>query len=237
MWPLSSILAWGFQRQSLKPLSADSGTLLTKRSFEGLGELFSRRKVPLNCIHSAIVPPQIFRWNICGSSITIPQKVSLSSEQAPLSPIILLRKKSVARSAVLPLRKKSRSAQLFAYKCAHTASLSLPTFCGFFVLILNVRIIGDINFLRYSDTASANMSPAYLRRWKSISGKVKGKLFSWKSFPYTLQKSFCLRDFALCGERFGTLSRSPAAFWKRRAKTFGLTLQALSLKSDPSDFS
>ena len=33
--------------QSPEPLSADSGTLLTKRSFEGLGELFSRRKVPL----------------------------------------------------------------------------------------------------------------------------------------------------------------------------------------------
>ena len=44
--------------QSPEPLSADSGTLLTKRSFEGLGELFSRRKVPLNCINNAIVPPQ-----------------------------------------------------------------------------------------------------------------------------------------------------------------------------------
>ena len=57
--------------------------------------------------------------------------MALSSERAPLAPIILLRKKSVARSAVLPLRKKSHSAQLFAYKCAHDASLSLPTFCGY----------------------------------------------------------------------------------------------------------
>ena len=40
-------------------------------------------------------------------------------------------KKSVIRSTVSPLLKKSRSAQLFAYKCAHTASLSLPTFCGY----------------------------------------------------------------------------------------------------------
>ena len=56
---------------------------------------------------------------------------SASSERAPLAPIVLLRKKSVARSAVLPLRKKSHSAQLFAYKCAHDASLSLPTFCGY----------------------------------------------------------------------------------------------------------
>ena len=53
--------ACGFLRQSLKPLSADSGTLLTKRSFEGLGELFSRRKVPLNCMQNAIYPHKIGR--------------------------------------------------------------------------------------------------------------------------------------------------------------------------------
>ena len=54
----------GFLRQSLKPLSADSGTLLTKRSFEGLGELFSRRKVPLNCMQNAIYLHKICRWHI-----------------------------------------------------------------------------------------------------------------------------------------------------------------------------
>ena len=36
-----------------------------------------------------------------------------------------------AHSVVPPLVKKSRSARLFAYKCAHNASLSLPTFCRF----------------------------------------------------------------------------------------------------------
>ena len=40
--------ACGFLRQSLKPLSADSGTLLTKRSFEGLKGNFSHEeKFPL----------------------------------------------------------------------------------------------------------------------------------------------------------------------------------------------
>ena len=36
-----------------------------------------------------------------------------------------------AHSVVPPLVKKSRSVRLFAYKCAHNASLSLPTFCRF----------------------------------------------------------------------------------------------------------
>ena len=49
-----------------------------------------------------------------------------------------------ARSVVPPLVKKSRSARLFAYKCAHNASLSLPTFCRFKRLGLshktNIRI-------------------------------------------------------------------------------------------------
>ena len=36
-----------------------------------------------------------------------------------------------ARSVVPPLVKKSRSVRLFAYKCAHNASLSLPTFLPF----------------------------------------------------------------------------------------------------------
>ena len=40
--------ACGFLRQSLKPLSADSGTLLAKRSFEGLKGNFSHEeKFPL----------------------------------------------------------------------------------------------------------------------------------------------------------------------------------------------
>ena len=73
------------------------------------------------------------------------------------------------------------------------------------VLVLYVSRMEDNNFLWYEDTASANMSPAYLRRWKSISGKVKGKLFSWKSFPYTLQKSFCQECSAVCGQRFKAL--------------------------------
>ena len=66
-----------------------------------------------------------------------------SSEQTALAlvetssaySVFLLCKKSVIRFTVSPLRKKSRSAQLFAYKCAHDAELSLPTFCGFVVLL------------------------------------------------------------------------------------------------------
>ena len=49
-----------------------------------------------------------------------------------------------ARSVAPPLVKKSRSVRLFAYKCAHNASLSLPTFCRFKRLGLshetNIRI-------------------------------------------------------------------------------------------------
>ena len=37
---------------------------------------------------------------------------------------------SLARSVAAPLRKRSRSVRLFAYKCAHDGSLSLSTFCG-----------------------------------------------------------------------------------------------------------
>ena len=43
--------ACGYLGQSPKPFSAENGIPNTKRSFEGLGELFSRKKVPLNCSH------------------------------------------------------------------------------------------------------------------------------------------------------------------------------------------
>ena len=130
--------------------------------------------------------------------------VTGSSEQAPLTPIILLRKKSVVRSAVLPLRKKYHSVQLLVCKRTRYAELSLTTFCGYWCLF-SMFVEWEITTFAVWDTASANMSPAYLRRWKSISGKVKGKLFSWKSFPYTLQKSFCQECSAVCGQRFKAL--------------------------------
>ena len=61
--------------QSPEPLSADSGTLLTKRFLKGIRETFSRKKFPFNFARNAFSSPQIFRWHICGSSILIPQKV------------------------------------------------------------------------------------------------------------------------------------------------------------------
>ena len=54
-----------------------------------------------------------------------------------------------AHSVVPPLVKKSRSARLFAYKCAHNASLSLPTFCRFKRLgIVPFRLQGTKTHLR-----------------------------------------------------------------------------------------
>ena len=75
VWPLSSIHAWGFQRQSLKSLSAESEISYMKRSFEGLGELFSRRKATLNCMQNDIYPHKICRWHILWSIFLKPQKV------------------------------------------------------------------------------------------------------------------------------------------------------------------
>ena len=66
---------------------------------------------------------------------TVPKCVTGSSEQAPLSPIILLRKKSVDRSAVLPLRKKYHSVQLLVCKRTRYAELSLTTFWGMRILL------------------------------------------------------------------------------------------------------
>ena len=71
----------------------------------------------------------------------------------------LLCKKSVIRSTVSPLRKKSRSAQLLVCKRTRYASLSLPTFAVW-------------------NSASANMSPAYLRRYNSTMNTVKGNFSS-----------------------------------------------------------
>ena len=47
--------------QSPEPLSADSGTLLTKRFLKGIRETFSRKKFPFNFARNAFSSPQICR--------------------------------------------------------------------------------------------------------------------------------------------------------------------------------
>ncbi len=114
--------------------------------------------------------------------IIVPKCVTGSSEQAPLSSIILLRKKSVARSAVLPLRKKSRSAQLLVCKRTPGASLSLPTFCDMYhrLEMCHRHIWGGKIF---------------------VCIQFRGTFLREKSSPNPFKRSFCLRDFALCGGR------------------------------------
>ena len=72
-----------------------------------------------------------------------------SSSQRPLSSVPRGYAGHPPACLAPPLVKKSRSARLFAYKCAHNASLSLPTFCRFKRLgIVPFRLQGTKTHLR-----------------------------------------------------------------------------------------
>ena len=57
--------------------------------------------------------------------VVVADSISFASSQA----------RKLTHSVAPPLRKRPRSAHLFACKRAHDGSLSLPLFCGFLILL------------------------------------------------------------------------------------------------------